>query len=171
MLPTFGDEHKRKINLGGTGSASSSSAAAILSRVQAERQARAEMKMRIKAAVRIQACWRGCRERGRVRAEVRRWLVGGDIEMGTEGMEGVEKEGMRVEGVRALRGVVMVGRDEDVLGRWAGEVVRRGVGALWAPSVGEKSVAESWMVLIRQVGVLLLREVADSPQCVYFSLL
>ncbi|KAH9476402.1 hypothetical protein JR316_0011977 [Psilocybe cubensis] len=59
MIPAFGDEHKRKINLGGSGALSSSSAADIFSRVQAERQARREAKRREAAAVRVQAVWRG----------------------------------------------------------------------------------------------------------------
>ncbi|KAF8148075.1 hypothetical protein B0H34DRAFT_803194 [Crassisporium funariophilum] len=142
MLPSFSDERKRKINLGGVSSAATPSA--ILSRVQAERLGRAEHKRRTENAVRIQAWYRGLREARRTRTAMRRAFEGD------------------VTGITGLRCVVLIGRDDEVLGRWAGAMLQLGEDRLWAPALGEYRA--SWLVLMRQVALLLLQAVAESPQ-------
>jgi len=108
MLPSFGDEWKRKINLGGTSSAATS--ASILSRVQEERQARAAHKERTEKAVRIQAWWRGYLESRRTKLEMRKAFD------------------QDVMGLTGLRCLVLIGKDDEVLGRWANDVLRLGPG-------------------------------------------
>ncbi|PPQ89897.1 hypothetical protein CVT25_004840 [Psilocybe cyanescens] len=143
MLPTFGDEWKRKINLGGA-SSSATSPAAILSRVQAERQARAALKQRTASAVRIQAWWRGHVSVRETRQRMRAAFAAD------------------VTGLNGLRCLVLIGRDEEVLGRWAGAVLGLGPEGLLGPAIGPHGA--SWLVLVRQACLLLLRSVADSPQ-------
>ncbi|PPQ73989.1 hypothetical protein CVT26_006358 [Gymnopilus dilepis] len=142
MSTFFGNESKRRINLGGA--SSSTSAAAILKTVQASREARAALRQRTESAVRIQAWWRGVQAARAARAEMRRVFEGD------------------VLGLRGLRCLVLIGRDEDVLGRWAGAVAGLGSDQIFAPVVGEHG--QSWLVLIRQATLLLLQSVAQSPQ-------
>ncbi|KAF9543333.1 HECT-domain-containing protein [Agrocybe pediades] len=142
MLPSFGDEWKRKINLGGA-SSSTTSAASILSRVQEERQARAAAKERTEKATKIQSCWRAYSSSRRTKHDLRRAFEGD------------------VLGLTGLRCLVLIGKDEDVLGRWAGDASRLGAEQLLAPALGAHRA--SWLVLIRQASLLLLQSVADSP--------
>ncbi|KAF8960501.1 HECT-domain-containing protein [Flammula alnicola] len=126
MLPAFGDEWKRKINLGGVSSAATP--AAIFDRVQAQRVARAAHRERTEKAIRIQAWYRG----------------------GCDGLTG-------------LRCLVLIGRDDEVLGRWSERFWSSvQVHKLLVPAVGPQRT--SWLVLIRQASLLLLQSVADSPQ-------
>ncbi|KAF8874714.1 hypothetical protein CPB84DRAFT_1817858 [Gymnopilus junonius] len=141
-FPSFGNEYKRKINLGGA--STSSSATSILRSVQAEREARAALRQRTESAVRIQAWWRGVKAARVAKGEMRRMF---------------ERD---VLGLTGLRCLVLIGRDEEVLGMWAGEVLRLGRERLFAPVGGEHG--QSWLVLVRQASLLLLRSAADSPQ-------
>ncbi|KAJ7168585.1 HECT-domain-containing protein [Mycena filopes] len=142
MLPLFGDESRRKINLGGSSSVSTLSA--ITGQAKARRVERTEQKRRNDSAVQIQAWWRGVAAIRRAKADMRRAFEGD------------------VGGVTGLRCAVLIGMDEDVLGRWAQAVVGGGEGSLFAPALGPGQ--SSWLVLIRQMCVLLMRSVAASPQ-------
>ncbi|KDR77942.1 hypothetical protein GALMADRAFT_244909 [Galerina marginata CBS 339.88] len=142
MMTSFGDERKRKINLGGVSTATSQ--AAILNRVQAERQARAELKLRSEKAVRIQAWWRGNLEAREARRQMKRAFEGD------------------VTGLTGLRCLVLIGRDDEVLGTWAAAMVQLGPEGILTPALGEHRT--SWLVLMRQAALLLLRSVADAPE-------
>jgi ubiquitin-protein ligase E3 C len=110
MLPAFGDEWKRKINLGGVSSANTQ--AAILNRVQAERAARAEHKQRTESAIRIQAWYRGLVDARATRQEMRKAF------------------NADVMGLTGLRCLVLIGKDDEVLGTWTRAVLQLGPGAL-----------------------------------------
>lgn len=100
MLPLFGDERgRREINLGGLSSASSQ--AAILDQARTRRMERELQRKREECATRIQAWWRGCREARRVRQELRQ----------------VFRE--QVTGLTALRCLILVGCDEELLSLWS----------------------------------------------------
>jgi ubiquitin-protein ligase E3 C len=159
MIPIWGDERRRPINLGGTSSASSHTA--ILDQAKARRLEREDNRRRELSAIRVQAWWRGVREAEAVRGRMR------DIFWED------------VRGIRALRCMILVGRDEEVLGGWSAEMVRGGerkstrcildwivadsvVETLFMPATGPDQA--SWLVLIRQTSLLLLQSVADSPQ-------
>lgn len=100
MLPLFGDERRRReINLGG--STSVTSQAAILDQARARRMEREAQRKREESAIRIQAWWRGAHEARRVRWQLRR----------------VFQE--QVTGITALRCLVLVGQDEELLSLWS----------------------------------------------------
>ncbi|KAG2359437.1 HECT-domain-containing protein [Suillus spraguei] len=70
MLPLFGDERRREINLGGSSSVTTSQAA-ILNQARARRIERETVRKRQESAVTIQAWWRGITSARRVRQELR----------------------------------------------------------------------------------------------------
>ncbi|KJA15318.1 hypothetical protein HYPSUDRAFT_194398 [Hypholoma sublateritium FD-334 SS-4] len=142
MIPTFGDEWKRKINLGGA--SSSATPASILNRVQAERAARAEHKQRTESAIRIQAWYRGVVDARAAKEKMRRLF---------------QKD---ILGLTGLRCLVLIGTDVDALAMWSDAVVKGGPDQVFVPA---RSIHRtSWLVLIRQVAVLLLKAVAETPE-------
>jgi ubiquitin-protein ligase E3 C len=144
MLPLFTNERRKPINLGGPSSASTH--AAILDQAKARRSERQDLRKRIDAAVRIQAWWRGVQTRRQLRCRGESGDVGS---------------------LDVLRWVVLVGEDDDVLGRWSMGVVGGGDGgAQEVLRCAEGVGANSWVVLIRQMSVLLLKSVAHDPLCV-----
>lgn len=106
MLPLFGDDKRREINLGGSTSATSQ--AAILNQARARRIERETIRKRQESAVTIQAWWRGITGARRVRQQLR------------------EQFSEDVTSLTGLRCLVLIGQDEDVLDRWATEVLSRG---------------------------------------------
>ena len=105
MLPLFGDERRRReINLGG--STSVSSQAAILDQARARRMEREAQRKRQESATRIQAWWRSACEARRVRQQLRR----------------VFRE--QVTGLTALRCLVLVGDDQELLSLWSERISR-----------------------------------------------
>ncbi|KAF9456890.1 hypothetical protein BDZ94DRAFT_1274548 [Collybia nuda] len=142
MLPLFGDERKRKINLGGTSTASSHRT--ILEQARAQRDERSAQKRREASAVRIQAWWRGMQQTGNVRQGMRQ-----EFESDVKGLVG-------------LRCLVLMGpRDEEALLIWSREMVRGGPSTLFELA-RHTETRESWLVLIRQVASLLLRSVSKN---------
>jgi ubiquitin-protein ligase E3 C len=109
MIPTFSDDRKRKINLGGVLPVSTH--AAIIDRVREERSIRAQHKRRVEKATRIQAWWRGVREAKYTRMEMRKAFEAD------------------VTGITGLRCLVLIGRDEEVLSRWSKAMLELGNGA------------------------------------------
>ncbi|KAG6863032.1 hypothetical protein C0991_008618, partial [Blastosporella zonata] len=138
----FNDLRKRHINLGG--STSSVSHSALLSSTRAAREERLALQRKHDSAIRIQAWWRGVREARSVRREMRGWLDNG-------------------QGLRALRCLVLIGgRDQEALGAWSATVVSGGDDALFAlPRQLEHRT--SWLILIKQTALLLLRSIAKFP--------
>jgi len=125
MLPVWGNERRRQINLGGA--ATSTSQSTILDQAKIRREERLEAKRKTDAAVKIQSWWRGNREARKVRAKVRveleKEMVGGDPLT-----------------IQTLRRLVIVGKSwkgkdgtsgegKDVLGLWSTKVVAKGTGA------------------------------------------
>ncbi|KII83229.1 hypothetical protein PLICRDRAFT_180633 [Plicaturopsis crispa FD-325 SS-3] len=138
MLPLFDDErNRRKINLGGASSASSH--AAILDQAKARRMEREAQRLRADSAVRLQAWWRGVHEAKKVKAEMRRVFEGD------------------VLGLTGLRCLVLIGRDEEVLGAWSSAMTEETL----------LKNDESWKVLVRQASLLLLQSVAQNPRSKY----
>ncbi|KAK7006156.1 HECT-domain-containing protein [Favolaschia claudopus] len=144
MLPLFGDENRRKINLGGSSSVSTLSS--ITDQAKARRIERTEQKRRNDSATRIQAWWRAV---SGIRAAKK--IMRSSFEADIEGLTG-------------LRCMVLIGVDQQLLGKWSQTIVANGEASLFAPSVG--SNRSSWQVLIRQAFVLLLRATAASPKSV-----
>jgi ubiquitin-protein ligase E3 C len=106
MLPLFGDHRRREINLGGSSSATSQ--AVILNQARARRIERETIRKRQESAVTIQAWWRGITGARRVRQHLREQFTGD------------------VTGLTGLRCLVLIGQDDDVLDRWATEVLSQG---------------------------------------------
>ncbi|KAG1858820.1 HECT-domain-containing protein [Suillus subluteus] len=141
MLPLFGDERRREINLGGSSSVTTSQAA-ILNQARARRIERETVRKRQESAVTIQAWWRGITDARRVRQELREQFIGD------------------ITGLTGLRCLVLIGQDIDFLDRWAAEALSQG--SLFGLAHG--SDREHWLVLMRQVFFLLLRSVSDRPR-------
>ncbi|KAG2125194.1 HECT-domain-containing protein [Suillus cothurnatus] len=141
MLPLFGDERRREINLGGSSSVTTSQAA-ILNQARARRIERETVRKRQESAVTIQAWWRGITDARRVRQELREQFRGD------------------ITGLTGLRCLVLIGQDTNFLDRWAAEVLSQG--SLFALAHGRDR--EHWLVLMRQVFFLLLRSVSDRPR-------
>jgi ubiquitin-protein ligase E3 C len=102
MYPLFGagdSARKRQINLGGAAAAASQ--AALLEQAKVRRSERDAHKRRADAAVHIQAWWRGNADGRRVRT----------------GLAEIVRTDPR--GVRGLRALALIGRDEQALAVWA----------------------------------------------------
>ncbi|KAG0694768.1 HECT-domain-containing protein [Suillus ampliporus] len=141
MLPLFGDDKRREINLGGSSSVTTSQAT-ILNQARARRFERETLRKRQESAVTIQAWWRGITDSRRVRQQLREQFTG------------------NVTGLTGLRCLVLIGRDDDFLDRWSTEVLSQG--SLFSLAHGRDR--EHWLVLMRQVVFLLLRSVSDHPR-------
>ncbi|KAI0311311.1 HECT-domain-containing protein [Amylostereum chailletii] len=142
MLPLFANERRKKINLGGASSIQTSSA--IRDQAKARRSERQDLLKREESAIRVQAWWRGVRE-ARV---VRRHLL-----------HIFEQDVLSLRGLRCL---VLIGRNEAVLGRWSAAAASSGAEAFLRPATGPERA--SWLVLVRQAAHLLLQSVADFPR-------
>lgn len=99
MIPVFGDESRRRINLGGASAAATDRD--VLRNARREREERREQRRRQENAIKLQAWWRGVTEAQRTRRELRRIF---------------ESDPTSVTGLRCL---VLMGHDEDVLGQWS----------------------------------------------------
>ncbi|KAJ7249220.1 hypothetical protein B0H12DRAFT_701469 [Mycena haematopus] len=142
MLPLFGDEKRRQINLGGSSSVSTLSA--ITDQAKARRIERTEQKRKNDGAIRIQAWWRAVSAIHAAKVDMRRSF---------------END---IEGLMGLRCMVLIGMDQEVLGKWSQTIAAKGEGSLFSPAVGPHR--SSWRVLIRQIFLLLLRSIAASPK-------
>ncbi|KAK0440763.1 HECT-domain-containing protein [Armillaria borealis] len=128
MLPIFGDERRRNINLGGASSASTQ--ATILDQAKQRRILRDEQKRQHENAVILQAWWRGVREARLVRRQMRTTF---------------ERDVMGITGLRSL-------------GLWSNAMLAQNQVSI------QSSSNESWVVLVRQLSLRLLRSVATAPQ-------
>ncbi|KAF9445554.1 HECT-domain-containing protein [Macrolepiota fuliginosa MF-IS2] len=138
MIPFFGDEHRRRINLGGA--SATAGERDVLRRARQEREERRELRRRQENALKLQAWWRGISEVRRTRRDLRRTF---------------EADPTSVTGLRC---VVLMGHDEEVLGQWSCAMSGEN---LLGPLKGKN--AESWLVLLRQASVLILDSVARYP--------
>jgi ubiquitin-protein ligase E3 C len=110
MFPIWGDDRRRKINLGGASSASSQTA--ILDEAKARRLEREDQRRKQINAVKLQAWWRGISEARSARKQMKRTFADD------------------VTGITGLRCLVLIGRDEDVLGQWSSTMIVSGHGEL-----------------------------------------
>ncbi|KAH7885642.1 HECT-domain-containing protein [Phlebopus sp. FC_14] len=140
MLPLFGDERRREINLGG--SLSVSSQATILDQARARRLERELQRRKEESALKIQGWWRGACEARRVRQHLREVFQGD------------------VTGLTGLRCLVLIGNDEALLGQWS-QIMSRNDDLLFGPLSGKDG--EHWIALLHFVSLLLLRSVAELP--------
>ncbi|GLB43810.1 putative HECT-domain-containing protein [Lyophyllum shimeji] len=144
MFTPFGDERRRKINLGGTPSAVTH--AALIDQTRARRTERLEQQRRHDNALRIQAWWRGIKEARRARVAIR---------------EAFESD---LEGLVGLRCLAVIGRnDEQALAMWSDRMISGGPETLFALA-RQPHVRPSWLVLVRQIAFLILQSVAQKPQ-------
>lgn len=99
MIPVFGDESRRRINLGGA--SATASERDVLRHARREREERRELRRRQESAIKLQAWWRGVNEAQRTRRELRKAF---------------EADPTSLTGLRCL---VLMGHDEEALGRWS----------------------------------------------------
>ncbi|KAL1745181.1 HECT-domain-containing protein [Schizophyllum fasciatum] len=146
MQPTlFGDERRRKINLGGASGAYSQSA--LLDQAKARRIERHALKQKQENALKIQAWWRGVREARCVRRNMRQML---------------DRD---ITSLTALRCLILVGQDEEALGKWSQAMSDAGEGAIYSPA--RDGSAESWLVLARKASLMMCRSLSTHPQSPY----
>lgn len=155
------DERRRKINLGGI--SATATQASILQGVHAARLARAQEKKRTDSTIRIQAWYRGLREAKRTRIELRELFM------------------KDVLSLTALRCLVLIGKDDEVLTIWVSSMLAGDEGSfllcdLVIPNLRQGNDIDvifslartdhrgSWIVLIRRLSLLLLQSMADEPQ-------
>ncbi|KAF5355124.1 hypothetical protein D9756_005712 [Leucocoprinus leucothites] len=141
MIPIFGDETRRRINLGG---ASTALGRDVLRDARKEREERREIRRRQENAIKLQAWWRGISEARRTRRELRQMF---------------EADPTSLTGLRCL---VLMGHDEEVLGSWS---CAMNEDVLFKPLNGKDS--ESWFILLRQAAFFILTSVAHYPMSQY----
>lgn len=108
MIPIWGEDRRRQMNLGGSSSAATHTA--ILDQAKARRLERESNRRKQESAVRVQAWWRGTKQAQAVRERMKKQFEGD------------------VRGIRGLRCLTLIGRDEEVLGRWSSVMVNGGEG-------------------------------------------
>ena len=111
-VPYFDDDlrkRRRQINLGGN--ISHATHDSLIQEARLRRIQRTEMKRRQESATRIQSWWRGRRHAQHVRQQLRATFD------------------QNVDNVTGLRCLVLIGKDEALLGRWASAMVANGSGA------------------------------------------
>ncbi|KAI0926648.1 hypothetical protein AcV5_007383 [Taiwanofungus camphoratus] len=144
MFPLFGDKptnRRREINLGGAHSATSYTD--ILNEAKAKREQRQELKRRQDSAIRIQTWWRGISQVRFIKRELRR-LFEQDI-----------------TGIEGLRCLILIGQDQDALGRWSTAIVNSKQDHIL------RHPEQSWFICLRKTSLLLLQDVANEPQSQY----
>ena len=149
MLPFDYDTRKRKINLGGSNTAPSSSS--ILSGVREQRLQRLSQKRQNDAAAYIQAFYRSYLSSKRIKDQLRRRAF--EVEEGD-----VDKDTLT-----RLRCFMLLGRDEMALERLSSDFVnQRGAGGLFRLAKGPH--ASSWLICIRKIAWRLLESVSSNPR-------
>ncbi|KAH9054061.1 HECT-domain-containing protein [Lactarius deliciosus] len=143
----FTQEKRRKINLGGATSVASQTE--ILHSAKARRSEREEIRRRHESAVCIQSHWRSFQKYRAVRQQLSRIF---------------QEDVLGLNGMRAL---VLVGSDDLLLAQWSEAVVRVGDG--WSLQYVNGPDLSHWIVLVRQLSILLLRSVANSPRATVSS--
>ncbi|GJE97910.1 HECT-domain-containing protein [Phanerochaete sordida] len=140
-FPLFGDtpgKRRREINLGGL--TTTTTQTSLLQDAKARRMQRNDLRRRQECATRIQSWWRGRKHAQRVRAELRRTFD------------------QNVTNITGLRCLVLIGKDEALLGRWADAMLADNAAHLF-----EAASDPTWTISLRKVSVLLLQGVSDSP--------
>ncbi|KDQ20978.1 hypothetical protein BOTBODRAFT_26989 [Botryobasidium botryosum FD-172 SS1] len=157
MLPSFsfsGPGRTRQINLGG--SHTTATHADILDKVKAQRAERQDLRRKKESALKIQAWWRGRVQAQKVRAQLRRAFDDGAANWPLRGKDAI----------MWTRALIVGGEDWDRLGKWS-EIYASypDKTAIFEPFSG--SGRESWLVLLRQISLLVLRALAVSPESKY----
>ncbi|KAI0366687.1 HECT-domain-containing protein [Pilatotrama ljubarskyi] len=142
-VPLFGDnptKRRREINLGGTHSATSHND--ILQEAKLRRLQRNDLKRRQDSAIRIQHWWRGRIALANVRRDLRRTFD------------------QDITSLTGLRCLVLLGQDEDALGRWSTVVLSSCKDVL---QQGDRSS----VVLLQRLGLILLKSISTDPRSQY----
>lgn len=102
-VPFFGDnpgKRRREINLGGT-STLATSHASLMQDAKLRRMQRNDLKRRQDSATRIQSWWRGRQQAMLVREQLKSTFLG------------------NVANITGLRCLVLIGKDDELLGLWS----------------------------------------------------
>ncbi|KAI5986179.1 HECT-domain-containing protein [Pisolithus albus] len=142
MLPLFGDDHKRKRKIDLGGSKSATSHAAILERAKAERFKREVLRRREESALKIQSWWRGTLEARSVKRHMRQLFL------------------QDMTSLTGLRCLVLIGQDDDLLQQWSAAVSVDD--HLLFGGLGSQDKAH-WLTLLCRVSVLVIKSVAKTP--------
>ncbi|KIK56337.1 hypothetical protein GYMLUDRAFT_47102 [Collybiopsis luxurians FD-317 M1] len=153
MLPIFDtDRRRRQINLGGT--STSTSHASILDQAKLRREERIEHKRRTDNAVKLQAWWRGMKEQQRVRVELRKNLEDaldrGDL--------------LHLNSLRMLVIVSRIQPNDPVFDKWSEKLVQLGPDHVFSLFATADDAASSCLVLMKQILLLLLQNIALQAQ-------
>jgi len=138
----FGDERRREINLGGAQLTATQQS--VLAQVQQQRQRRQNERMRLEAAVVIQATWRAYTEASRTREILRREFNAEPL--GT---------------LRSTRLLLFGGGDSSGMLNWTNAALSTGNSFIIDRMSG--SDAMSWLVLLKHVAYKILKHVTNDP--------
>ena len=138
-----GNDRKRTINLGGVSLTTTHDD--LLAKAQQEREQRLFQKRAQEAASTIQARWRAHLELQEVRKHF---------------LELFDRE--PVGTIASARFLVLGGGEQARLSAWATAALQAGDNALWLPFTGQE--AATWLVLIRQIALMLLAEISRAPE-------
>ncbi|KAE9406832.1 HECT-domain-containing protein [Gymnopus androsaceus JB14] len=147
MLPLFGSERRKQINLGGASSSTSHSS--IIDQAKLRREERIILQKQTNGAVKLQAWWRGLKEQQQLRVQLRKKL------------EDALNKGDLLS-LETLRMLVVVGRD-TIVNSWSEKLVEHGSDHVFDLFNDGDSIT-SYLVLFKQILLSLLQEVARSPQ-------
>ncbi|KAI0647654.1 HECT-domain-containing protein [Trametes meyenii] len=142
-VPLFGDtpnKRRREINLGGAHTATSHSD--ILQEAKQRRLQRNDLKRRQDSAVTIQHWWRGKHALQAAREDLRRTFD------------------QDITSLTGLRCLVLLGQDEDALGRWSTTVLSSRKDILLQSD-------QSWVVLLQRLSLALLNSISTHSRCVH----
>ena len=137
------NERKRTINLGGVSLTTTHDD--LLAKAQQEREQRLFQKRAQEAASTIQARWRAHLKLQEVRKHF---------------LESFDRE--PVGTIASARFLVLGGGEQARLSAWATAALQAGDNALWLPFSDQGAV--TWLVLIRQIALMLLAEISRAPQ-------
>ncbi|KAI0632541.1 HECT-domain-containing protein [Trametes polyzona] len=139
-IPLFGDtpnKRRREINLGGTHTATSHND--ILQQAKLRRLQRNDLKRRQDSAALIQRWWRARAALQAARRDLRHTF---------------EQDISSLTGLRCL---VLLGQDEDALGRWSSVILSSRRDVLSQPD-------QSWVSLLQRLSLMLLKSVSADPR-------
>lgn len=142
----FGDTRRRQINLGGVNTTTSQ--AYVLAQVHEQRQRRQDEKRAQEAALQIQARWRAYSSARQIRVQMNQAFDSEPI--GT---------------VASTRYLVFGGGERQRLIAWTNvalEATKEDEYTLFKPFEGPE--AQSWLVLLRQLTLIMLKQAVANPK-------
>ncbi|KZV93827.1 HECT-domain-containing protein [Exidia glandulosa HHB12029] len=140
----FGNEGRKRMNLGGVSSAASHTA--ILDQAKARREERQSAKRQLDSAIMLQTWWRATSARAIVRRD----------------LQAAFDAGSHADSVHWTRCLVFGGVSDERLAKWSTVMSQDNFALLIQPFAGPQR--DSWLVLVRRVSMMLVQSVSRAPE-------